>query len=88
MRLPRILAGDRDACAGGRPRPMAGRGRPYRYTSAVVKSNRPVGIAMMALLRKNLQYTPRRITNHATAAASSPHGGNISRIRGSATMPG
>ena len=43
-------------------------GRPYRYLSAVVKSNRPVGIAAMALFSKFLQYTPRRMETPATAA--------------------
>ena len=61
MRLPRMVAGDRGACAGGRPRPMVGQGRAYRISSAVVKLNRPVGIAVIALLYKFLQYTPRRM---------------------------
>ena len=36
-------------------------GRPYRVWSAVVKLNRPVGIAVMALLSKRLQYVPRQM---------------------------
>ena len=73
MRLPTMVAGDRGAYARGWPRPMAGRGRPYRVSSAGVKSNRPVGIAVMALLNKYLQYTPRRMANPRQNGAT---GGN------------
>ena len=47
------------------------RGHPYRYSSAAVKLNRPVGIAVMALLSKFLQYVPRRMAkprNNGAAA--------------------
>ena len=64
---------DRFACAGWRPRPKVGRGRPYRSVSAVVKSSRPIGIAVMALSYNHLQYTaadgkttPRRCGRLAT----------------------
>ena len=85
MRLPRMVAGDRVACASGRPRPMADRGRPYSQSSAVVKLNRPVGIAVMALLSKFLQYTPRQMAKPRNSGAT---GGSISHIRGFATNPG
>ena len=49
---------------------MAGRRRPYSVESAVVKSNRPVGIAVMALLFKYLQYTPRRIAKQRHGGAT------------------
>ena len=42
---------------------MPGRGRPYRCPRLVVKLNKPVGIAVMALLCKYLQYAPRRMAN-------------------------
>ena len=45
-------------------------GRPYRYLSAAVKSNRPVGIAVMALLFKCLQYTPRRMAKPRHSGAT------------------
>ena len=58
---------------------MAGRRRPYSVESAVVKSNRPVGIAVMALLFKYLQYTPRRIAKQrhggATEGERKPYAG-------------
>jgi hypothetical protein len=56
MQLPRVV-GERCACADGQPRPMLGQGRPYNSSSAVVKSNSPVGIAVMAFSFKCLQYT-------------------------------
>ena len=88
MRLLRMVAGDRGACASGRPWPMAGRRRPYSISSAGVKSNRPVGIAVMTLLFKTLQYTPRRIAKPRHGGGGVATGGSISRIRGSTTMPG
>ena len=73
--------GDAVAEGGGRPlwlcgraaEPMMGRGPPYSWVSAVVKLSRPIGIAVMALFRKFLQYTaaggkntPRRRRRVAT----------------------
>ena len=51
---------------------MVGRWCPYRAVSAVVKSNRPLGVAVMALLSKYLQciYRRRVWQNHATATAA------------------
>ena len=57
MRLLRVH--DRCGCAGGRRRPMLGRGRPYSSLSAVVKLSKPLGIAVMALFCKRLQYHGR-----------------------------
>ena len=88
MRLPRMAAGDRGACAGGRPQPTLGRSRPYRVSSAVVKSNRPVGIAVMALLFKSLQYTPQQMAKPRHGGGGAATGSSISCIRGSATMSG
>jgi hypothetical protein len=82
MRLPRVVAGDRGACARGRPRPMLGQGRPYSVMSFVVKSRRPVGIAGMALLSKYLQHTavdgnntPRRRRRREAEARRSERAG-------------
>ena len=73
MRLLRVH--DRCGCAGGRPRPMVGRGRPYGLKSAVVKLSRPIGIAVMALSFKYLQYT-------AAGGKPTPGGGVEWRRRG------
>ena len=55
--------------------------------SAGVESNRPVGIAVMALLFKYLQYIPRRIAKQRHGGGGVATGG-VSRIRDFATMPG
>ena len=73
---------------GGRPRclcwsvctwSMVSQGRPYNSQSAGVESNRPVGIAVMALLFKYLQYIPRRIAKQrhggATEGERKPYAG-------------
>ena len=50
----------------------------------MVKSNRPIGIAVMALSAKYLQCMPRWMAKYATAAASDgDEEGGISRTQGS-----
>ena len=48
-------------------------GRPYNFSSAVVQSNRPEGIAEMALFSKDLMRG-RRVGNETTASRARQRG--------------
>ena len=65
---------------------MLGRGRPCRETSAVVKSNRPVGIAVMALSFNPLQYVPRRMANQRHSGATGGQYKSYTGVRDTARL--